>query len=170
MIRKKSWKFRLFFIICYLLFLFIITFVGRTPALTPTAWLTPFGSFHRALAEHHTFIFWGLVANFMMMLPLGLLLAWGKGGWHLWQVLLCSAALSLAIETAQYFTRLGYFDVDDLLTNVWGAAAGGGICRSMWELLRGAETERGPRWGIVAAGTIPFIAFLIFFLYFWSVI
>lgn len=76
------------------------------------------------------------------------------------------AWLSLGIECAQYVTRLGYFDVDDLWTNVWGAAAGGGFCQSMRELLSGIRQDRNPRWGKLLACLLPFAAFLLFFCYF----
>ena len=130
------------------------------------AWLSLFGSFRRAWDERHAFIFWGLVANFMMMLPLGILLGWGRRGLSFWKVTLLAAAISLCIECAQYVTRLGYFDVDDICTNVWGAAAGCGFCRSMNELSEEIRKAGNPKWIRIFAQLLPFALFLVFFGYF----
>ena len=118
-----------------------VTFLGREPESERMAWLTLFGSFFRAWSEQHAFIFWGIVANFMLMLPLGILLGFGRRGLSFWKTVLCAAAVSVCIECVQYLTRLGYFDVDDILTNVWGAAAGSGFCTCIRKLL--AEARRG---------------------------
>ena len=167
--RKKAilpGLFRLLFLLAYFLLLFGVTFLGREPEPERMAWLSLFGSFRRAWDERHAFIFWGIVANFVLMVPLGLLLGWGRRGLSFWKVVLCACALSLGIECTQYVTRLGYFDVDDLWTNVWGAAAGGGFCQCMRELLSGIRQDRNPRWGKLLACLLPFAAFLLFFCYF----
>lgn len=167
--RKKSTAFllvRIVFLLAYFALLLSATFLNREPEPEHMAWLTLFGSFRRAWDERHAFIFWGIVANFMMMLPLGFLLGWGKRGLSFGKVLLCAAATSFLIECIQYLTRLGYFDVDDILTNIWGAAAGGGFCWSLRELTGSICRERVPRWGRILAGVLPFTAFFIFFGYF----
>lgn len=130
------------------------------------AWLSLFGSFRRAWNERHAFIFWGIVANFMMMLPLGILLSWGRSGLSFWKAVFFAAVLSFGIECAQYVTRLGYFDVDDISTNVWGAAAGSGFCRSIQELSEGIRKDRNPKWIRILAQLLPFALFLVFFGYF----
>ena len=61
--------------------------------------------------------------NFFVFVPLGLLLA--VIGWRLLAVLGVAVVLSLAIEVTQYFTNWGRTaDVNDLITNVAGAALG----------------------------------------------
>jgi len=158
--------FRIFLLLLYFALLLAVTFLGREQELKRMAWLSLFGSFRRAWDERHAFIFWGIVANFMMMLPLGILLGWGRSGLSFWKVTLFAAFLSFVIECMQYVTRLGYFDVDDICTNVWGAAAGGGFCRSINELTEGIRKDRKPKWLRIIAQLLPFTLFLVFFGYF----
>lgn len=157
-----------FIFILYLVILLALTFGGREPEPERMAWLSLFGSFQRAWNEQHNFIFWGIVVNFLMMLPLGLLLPWGSRSFGFLKTVFTAACLSFLIECAQYITRLGYFDVDDLITNVWGAAAGAGFCLSIKELAAAVRKDMRPRWGRIAAGLIPFLLFLCFFGYFFA--
>lgn len=61
--------------------------------------------------------------NFFVFVPLGMLLA--IVGWRLLVVLGVALAVSLSIEVTQYFTDWGRTaDVNDLITNVAGAALG----------------------------------------------
>ena len=154
---------RIILLFIYFSLLLSVTFLGREPESERMAWITLFGSFRRAWNEQHAFIFWGIVANFMLMLPLGILLGFGRRGLSFWKTVLCAAAVSFCIECVQYLTRLGYFDVDDILTNVWGAAAGSGFCTCIRKLL--AEAHRGghPKWAAIFAPLLPFAAFLLFF-------
>jgi glycopeptide antibiotics resistance protein len=63
------------------------------------------------------------VRNVFVFVPLGMLLA--AAGWRLLTVLGAALAVSLSIEIAQYLTDWGRTaDVNDLLTNVAGAAIG----------------------------------------------
>ena len=62
--------------------------------------------------------------NILMFLPLGLLLAIWERQNH-FPVYLLTVALSVCLlEAAQYLTRLGSADVDDLLLNLLGASLG----------------------------------------------
>ncbi len=153
-------------LILYFSGLLALTFLGREPEPERMAWLTLFGSFQRAWNEQHNFIFWGIVVNFMMMLPLGILLPLGSKRFGFLKTVFTAAGISFVIECAQYVTRLGYFDVDDLITNVWGAAAGAGFCLSIKELAAAVRKDMRPRCGRIAAGLIPFLLFLCFFGYF----
>ena len=61
--------------------------------------------------------------NFFVFVPLGILL--GAIGWRVLVVLGAALAVSLSIEVAQYLTDWGRTaDVNDLITNVAGAAMG----------------------------------------------
>ena len=150
----------------YIIAILALTFLGREPEPERMVWLTLFGSFQRAWNEQHTFIFWGIVVNFMMFLPLGILLPCGNSRWGFCRTVLAAFLLSVSIECAQYITRLGYFDVDDMITNVWGAAAGAGFCLSMKELSVAVRKDMAPRWTKILAGLLPFVVFVVFFGYF----
>ena len=77
--------------------------------------------------------------NFFVFVPLALLLA--SIGWRILAVLGAALAVSLAIEVTQYFTDWGRTaDVNDLITNVAGAALGWFLA---W-LIRRAASRRRP--------------------------
>lgn len=58
--------------------------------------------------------------NILLFIPLGLLI----GGWR---GLLIGFCLSCGIEIVQYFGRLGYCELDDILNNTIGAGIGAGL-------------------------------------------
>lgn len=58
--------------------------------------------------------------NILLFIPLGLLI----GGWR---GLLIGFCLSCGIEVVQYFGRLGYCELDDVLNNTIGAGIGAGL-------------------------------------------
>lgn len=58
--------------------------------------------------------------NILLFIPLGFLI----GGWN---GLLIGFCLSFGIETVQYFGRLGYCELDDILNNTIGAGIGAGL-------------------------------------------
>ncbi|MEE1229162.1 MAG: VanZ family protein [Lachnospiraceae bacterium] len=67
-----------------------------------------------------------VIGNFGVFAPIGFLVPmWRtrhKTRWY--QILLISFFFSLAIETAQLYTKVGVFDVDDLLMNTTGGMLG----------------------------------------------
>ena len=76
-----------------------------------------------------------LFGNILMFLPLGLLPAIWEQQNH-FPVYLLTVALSVCLlEAAQYLTRLGSADVDDLLLNLLGASLGFLI----WKWISGAK-------------------------------
>lgn len=111
----------------YLSGVFYLTFLNREQEPVRQAWTELFGSYRRAWKEENEFILWGLIDNIIMMIPLGILLPWICSGIRLSLMILISVGISLLIECNQYVTRLGYFDVDDMFNNLWGALIGYGI-------------------------------------------
>lgn len=106
---------------------FIVPFTLVRSNLLPEkqAVLIPFESFITLCSVgwggHGKYIARGLVANILLMLPLGLVLS--KYECENWKVIL-PFLLSLTVETIQYFTRLGTFEVDDLMCNTIGGILG----------------------------------------------
>ena len=81
------------------------------------------------------------ILNIFVFVPPGLLLA--TIGWRLLTVLAAALATSLAIEVAQYVTDLGRTaDVNDLITNVSGAALGWAVARLIMWLTGGRASPR----------------------------
>ncbi len=164
--RKTSLILKYIFLFLYLLAILAFTFLGREPEPERQLWTTLFGSYHRAWDEQHDFIFWGIVANVVMTIPLGLLIPFGEKKVHFIRIMLLSAVFFLLIEVLQYITRLGYFDVDDIWNNLWGTAIGCGFYAGMMELVNGFHCRRRVNGLKVVAGMLPFGAFLLFFVYF----
>ena len=84
-----------------------------------------------ALLKNHWYvrdIFNGIVYNILLFIPLGYLLSCWRG-WGYGRVLPAAFLFSLCIESAQYAFRLGWFDGEDIVTNVSGAAIGTAVYR-----------------------------------------
>ena len=72
------------------------------------------------------------IENILMMLPLAILLyiLWApfrKIGWSLF----AGGLFSLSIECIQLFTRLGKFETDDIMNNVFGVLIGFLFCKGI---------------------------------------
>lgn len=66
------------------------------------------------------------LANFLMLLPMGMLLP-AVTGWRLPRVALSCLVFSAWIETVQYICAVGYPDPFDIALNVLGAVVGYGV-------------------------------------------
>ncbi|SFJ79037.1 VanZ like family protein [Paenibacillus sp. UNC496MF] len=99
------------------------------PGYYPHANLTPFVSIRNYATNysHYNFDIWffNLFGNVLLFVPLGFLLPiLFRRVRRLSAMLTLSLICSLAIELAQLATRLGQFDVDDLLLNALGGLIG----------------------------------------------
>ncbi|MCI9074045.1 MAG: VanZ family protein [Lachnospiraceae bacterium] len=90
-----------------------------------------------------------VVENVLLFIPYGFVLAWANVRQrHFLNNFLTGALTSLAIETMQLVTGRGYFQIDDILTNILGTVLGficyclgHGIC-CLWRRMKGnRETE-----------------------------
>jgi glycopeptide antibiotics resistance protein len=80
-----------------------------------------------------------LMGNVLAFIPFGALIRWvrnQKTGF--WIAVLYTFLFSLFIEIIQLVTRVGVFDVDDLILNTCGGAVGYGIYR----ILRAIDRKR----------------------------
>ena len=132
--RKKDWLpdliYRCLFVI-YCCFLLSATFAGRPRV--HGAMLIPFSSYYEAWAAQ-SFIGWrNILLNIAMFIPFGALLpiCWDRK-LNLRKLLVIVALTSLSIETVQYISRTGLFEIDDLINNLLGALIGFGG----WKLLK----------------------------------
>ncbi len=68
------------------------------------------------------------VENIILFLPLGFILPFVWTGFRkLYRCLLVSAGFSVTIEVIQRITERGFFQLDDILTNIMGAILGYGM-------------------------------------------
>ena len=115
----------------YCCFLLAAVFVGRPRV--HGAMLIPFSSYYEAWAAK-SFIGWrNILLNIAMFIPFGALLpiCWDRK-LNLRKLLVIVALTSLSIETVQYISRTGLFEIDDLINNLLGALIGFGG----WKLLK----------------------------------
>lgn len=131
-----------FRIICLVLFiLYVIAIIyfcllsdlyGRTSGYTDYRYnLIPFVEIKRFLSSVWNGnlsirdVFVNLIGNVIAFVPFGALIRWvrnQKTGFLI--AVLYTFLFSLLIEVTQFFTRVGVFDVDDLLLNTCGGALG----------------------------------------------
>ncbi len=147
----------------YLAAVFYLTLLNREPEEQRMAWTTLFGSYRRAWEENHAFILWGLIDNVIMMIPFGLLFPWLHERIRLGRTMAAAGLITVFIESTQYLTRLGYFDVDDIWNNLWGTAIGYGIYCSFKEMAGARRECRKARIKPLVLGVLPLMAFLSFF-------
>ena len=108
-----------------LMFISGFTLFSRTNLSRATAILIPFSSWASILLfpweSHAKYVFRSLFGNILLFVPLGLGLS-KKEGWTYKYLL--PFLFSIIIETIQYFTRFGVFEVDDLICNTIGGILG----------------------------------------------
>lgn len=95
------------------------------------------------------------LGNFLMFIPLGVLLA-RITSWSLKRIVLVGATLSLGIEVTQFIAAVGRTDTDDLILNSLGT-----WCGAWW--LRRRCGERGARImvGVVGMAVVSFVAMVL---------
>lgn len=131
--RHRSWAIVLFvtYLILLLYFLFFSEGFGRTQTLHIAYRynLTPFREIVRFVRYRHVVgfsaFFINVFGNIIAFMPMGFFLpaVTGKKLSGV-QILLLSFLFSLLVETVQLLTKLGCFDVDDLILNTLGGFLG----------------------------------------------
>lgn len=83
------------------------------------------GRFIRYRKELGAFaVFNNLFGNILIFVPYGFFIAMASRSRGFFKALFCSFGLSLCVEGFQLITRVGSFDVDDILLNTVGGALG----------------------------------------------
>lgn len=120
--------------------------IGRHMNLTPFVTIRQFLDAQRYGYLNDSVVFQNLAGNLLAFLPWGLGLPVLMPRLRRWpHALAVSAAFILGIELTQLVTGFGIFDVDDILLNLAGAAAG----FAMWRLAHRWRKQ----WGCVPAAT-----------------
>ena len=142
--RHRGWAVVLFacYLILLLYFLFFSELMGRTPEQTCYRYnLIPFREILRFIRYRHVVgfhaFFINVIGNIIAFMPMGFFLPAVTGKkLNGIQILLLSFLFSLSVETVQLLTRLGCFDVDDLILNTLGGFLGYLVYRILRLLLR----------------------------------
>ena len=119
---------------CYLAALVQITVIRdwgtlfRFPEGSHSLKTVQFIPFRTTLAELHSGLWpfcFHVIGNMIWFVPLGILgPMFFRRLRHTWQLLLCAAALSAAIELSQWCLSTGVSDVDDIILNIAGTLCG----------------------------------------------
>lgn len=70
-------------------------------------------------------VFTNLVGNILIFLPFGFFTSLASSIRRIWRSIYLSMGLSLCVETFQFITKVGSFDVDDVVLNTIGGLLGG---------------------------------------------
>lgn len=127
---KKLYK---IFILPYTLFMLYLMFVGldRLQLDSNEIRVVPILSTYNFLINADYIIpsLLIVVGNFVMFIPYGFL------GWvfpklkDLKQLLINFLSVIIVLEALQYFSRFGFFDIDDVIINTFGVFVGHKICK-----------------------------------------
>lgn len=141
----------------YLVALLSMTLLGRTEYGAASVNLHWFRAWWEAWNSFSAKNWLLVLLNVAAFVPLGLLLPLAARPFRRWYLAVPTGFLaSLAVETLQYLTQRGTWDVDDLFTNTLGCALG--YCLVMAALcLRHRETRSPRRWLPFLAAPLAFV-------------
>lgn len=129
-LRILAWILFGVYLILLLYFLFFAEITGRTyTGRTYHYNLVPLKEIHRFLKYRKALgnfaVFSNLAGNVIAFVPYGMLIPLlSHKSRHFWRVILLSFDFSLLVETVQLISKVGSFDVDDLILNTIGGAIG----------------------------------------------
>lgn len=102
-----------------------LTLTGRIIGDKRDFYLLPFESYIRVITEENMELFLQIVMNIVMYIPLGFLLPCCFMVFDKYRyVLVVTAGASLIIELIQLVSKVGLFETDDIINNVFGALIG----------------------------------------------
>lgn len=120
----------------YLTFLFGVTLFNRHPEESFSMELTPLWSYQESLFNGNTGLGQQIFYNIIAFIPLGIFLPVLSGKMQTFRrTAVTAAALSAFIEISQLVFRCGLCELDDVMNNTLGAAAGYGI----WKIVSMAD-------------------------------
>lgn len=110
-------------------FLFVAEWYGRTGAAEEYRYnLELFREIRRFLTYREELgsftVFANLCGNILIFVPYGFFISMASRTRGFFKTLFCSMGLSLCVEAVQLITRVGSFDVDDILLNTVGGVIG----------------------------------------------
>lgn len=148
--KNRHWKHGLVLLIIYLnlltYFLFFAEAMGRTPDTRGYAYnLVLFKEIRRFIVYRdilgYKAVMLNIVGNVVAFMPFGFIVpeVWDKMN-HWYSIMFQGFLFSLCIELIQLVSRVGSFDVDDLLLNTIGALLGYlafVVAKGVWNYCRG---------------------------------
>ena len=109
-------------------FIFVMTLFSRSFGVDFYFRFQPFASYYIAFAEGGIEVMLQIIINIVMFIPIGFLLPCCFKLYEKYRYVLITAVIaSLSIELLQLIFRIGLFETDDVINNVFGAMIGLGI-------------------------------------------
>lgn len=106
----------------YVLFILFQTIIGREQKNFRAEWML-FWSYS------HPELYMEIILNYLLFIPLGILLYGAYGERIGLKVVLIGCAISAGIEITQLVFRLGLFEFDDIIGNTTGCLMGAGFAK-----------------------------------------
>lgn len=106
----------------YVLFILFQTVIGREQKTFRAEWM-PFWSYS------HPELYMEIILNYLLFIPLGILLYGVYGEQIGLKVVLIGCSISTGIEITQLVFRLGLFEFDDIIGNTIGCLMGTGLAK-----------------------------------------
>lgn len=118
--KKWIWKRAIpFFLFCsYVAIVIQIAYLSREPGSRTDVAFGLWDTWGTTLQAHSY-----VIENVMMFVPFGILFPM-FGKWARYSCMIAAALSSIAIEGMQYVSKRGYCQLDDVVTNIMGAAIG----------------------------------------------
>ena len=109
-------------------FIFVMTLFRRSAGVNFNFRAKPFESYYIAFAEGGIEVLLQIIINIAMFIPIGFLLPCCFKLYEKYRYVLITAVIaSVSIELLQLIFRIGLFETDDVINNVFGAMIGLGI-------------------------------------------
>ncbi len=120
-------------LICYLVAVAGVVFLGRGGGYSKAASLHIFSSYREAWNSFSVIAWRIIILNIVMFVPLGILLPiWSDGFKSFKKTLAVGAGFTLFIELTQLFIGCGIFDLDDIFNNILGTFIGYGLIMTLF--------------------------------------
>ncbi len=127
-VRGIAWVLFIIYMVALVYFLFFSEQMGRTPSDEYKYSLEPFKEIRRYLTYIDQlglwYVFLNLAGNVMAFVPFGFVLPVITRYRKFYQVFFLSMEFSLIVEILQLVSKVGSFDVDDILLNTLGGVLG----------------------------------------------
>lgn len=113
----------------YFTILVVVTLFSRASNTAFGFIINPFYGILQIIVNNNIHFWRGMISNVLLFVPFGIIVykCYGIGDYK--AILFISAIASLAIESLQFFLKVGYFETGDILCNAVGALCGRLICR-----------------------------------------
>lgn len=141
--RKKGAKWSAGLLLLEYLILLLILAVWARSIQTERAFdFIPFWSYRTVRRGGHNLLLTQIIMNVIAFIPIGFLLGISFTNIKWWKVLLIGGAVSLLVETLQFFLRRGFAEFDDVFHNVLGCMIGYGAYVGIASLVKRMRKRR----------------------------